>query len=115
MLPEIPPELGDALAADDSASVIVPPPKALAVLLVTERNFFLEHVLNTLKEDQYFGELGLLRAEPRNATVRAKTSLEVIRVSADAFRMMVESSKQTAEDIARVAQSRVRTEVGSPR
>ena len=74
-----------------------------------------EHVLNTLKEDQYFGELGLLRAEPRNATVRAKTSLEVIRVSADAFRMMVESSKQTAEDIARVAQSRVRTEVGSPR
>src|SRR6266566_1252290 len=29
-----------------------------------------EHVLNTLKEDQYFGELGLLRAEPRNATVR---------------------------------------------
>src|SRR5207245_6444787 len=74
-----------------------------------------EHVLNTLKEDQYFGELGLLRAEPRNATVRAKTSLEVIRVSADAFRMMVESSKQTADDIARVAQSRVRTEVGSPR
>ena len=47
--------------------------------------------------------------------MRAKTSLEVIRVSADAFRMMVESSKQTAEDIARVAQSRVRTEVGSPR
>jgi len=74
-----------------------------------------EHVLNTLKEDQYFGELGLLRAEPRNATVRAKTSLEVIRVSADSFRIMVESSKQTAEDIARVAQSRVRTEVGSPR
>jgi thioredoxin reductase (NADPH) len=74
-----------------------------------------EHVLNTLKEDQYFGELGLLRAEPRNATVRAKTSLEVIRVSAESFRLMVESSKQTAEDIARVAQSRVRTEVGSPR
>jgi len=74
-----------------------------------------EHVLNTLKEDQYFGELGLLRAEPRNATVRAKTSLEVIKVSAEAFRMMVESSKQTAEDIARVAQSRVRSEVGSTR
>src|SRR3989441_2246088 len=74
-----------------------------------------EHVLNTLKEDQYFGELGLLRAEPRNATVRAKGSLEVIQVSAEAFRMMVESSKQTAEEIARVAQSRVRTEVGSPR
>jgi thioredoxin reductase (NADPH) len=74
-----------------------------------------EHVLNSLKEDQYFGEVGILRAEPRNATVRAKTSLEVIQVSAGSFRMMVESSKQTAEDIARVAQSRVRAEVGSPR
>ena len=67
-----------------------------------------ESVLNTLKEDQYFGELGLLRAEPRNATVRAKTSLEVIAVSRDAFEMLVKSSKQTADDIAKVASSRVR-------
>jgi thioredoxin reductase (NADPH) len=74
-----------------------------------------EHVLNTLREDQYFGELGILRGEPRNATVRAKTSLDVIQVSAESFRLMVESSKQTAEDIARVAQSRVRVAAGTPR
>ncbi len=42
-------KMGDALAADDSASVVVPPPKALAVLLVTERNYFLEHLLNSLR------------------------------------------------------------------
>ena len=68
-----------------------------------------ETILNTLKEDQYFGELGLLRAEPRNATVRAKTSLEVIAVSKEAFEMLVKSSQQTAEEIARVASSRVRS------
>jgi len=68
-----------------------------------------ETILNTLKEDQYFGELGLLRGEPRNATVRARTSLEVITVSKDAFEMLVKSSQQTADEIARVAASRLRT------
>ena len=67
-----------------------------------------ERTINTLKEDQYFGELGIMRNEVRNATVRAKTSLEVIAVSRDAFMMMVNSSKQTADEIARVAQTRVR-------
>jgi uncharacterized protein YegL len=33
---------GDHLAADDVAQVVVPPPKALSVLLVTDSNFFLE-------------------------------------------------------------------------
>jgi thioredoxin reductase (NADPH) len=69
-----------------------------------------ETILNTLREDQYFGELGLLRGEPRNATVRARTSLEVITVSKDAFEMLVKSSQQTADEIARVASSRVRAQ-----
>jgi hypothetical protein len=67
-----------------------------------------ERVISTLKEDQYFGEIGLLTGDRRNATIRAKTSLEVIAVSQEAFRMMVESSKQTADDIAKVASSRIR-------
>ena len=39
---------GDALSADDSATVVVPPPKNLSVLLVTEGNFFLELALKSL-------------------------------------------------------------------
>lgn len=67
-----------------------------------------ERVVNVLREDQYFGELGMLTGEPRNATVRAKTSLAVVAVPKSSFQLMVESSKQTAEDIARVAAERVR-------
>jgi signal-transduction protein with cAMP-binding, CBS, and nucleotidyltransferase domain len=67
-----------------------------------------EHIINTLKEDQYFGEIGIMRGDVRNATIRAKTSLEIIAVSREAFKMMVQSSKQTAEEIARVASTRAR-------
>ena len=36
---------GDHLSADDAASVVVPPPKILSVLLVTDGNWFLEQGL----------------------------------------------------------------------
>ncbi|HSU67870.1 MAG TPA: hypothetical protein VLJ39_13420, partial [Tepidisphaeraceae bacterium] len=39
---------GDVLAADDSAQVIVPPPKQLAVLLVTDGNYFLERAIQSM-------------------------------------------------------------------
>src|SRR5437773_4807112 len=39
---------GDALPADDAAAVVVPPPKNLSVLLVTEGNFFLELAIKSL-------------------------------------------------------------------
>ncbi len=39
---------GDVLAADDAAQVVVPPPKSLSVLLVTEGNYFLEKAINSL-------------------------------------------------------------------
>ena len=40
---------GDVLAADDSASVIVPPPKQLAVLLVSDGNYFLEKAIQVMR------------------------------------------------------------------
>lgn len=38
----------DALAADDVALVVVPPPKALSLLLVTQGNYFLEKLIGSL-------------------------------------------------------------------
>jgi len=40
---------GDVLAADDSAEVIVPPPKQLDVLLVTDNNYFLERAVQNMR------------------------------------------------------------------
>jgi len=39
---------GDALAADDSAYIVVPPPKSLRVMLVTDGNYFLEKAVQSL-------------------------------------------------------------------
>src|SRR5207237_2918238 len=39
---------GDVLACDDVATVVVPPPKSLRALLVTEGNYFLELALHSL-------------------------------------------------------------------
>jgi uncharacterized protein YegL len=57
---------GDALAADDVAQVVVPPPKALSVLLVTDTNFFLEKLKGSLqlKEFDILTPAGYEQAKP---------------------------------------------------
>lgn len=72
-----------------------------------------ERVLNTLRAGDYFGEVGILTGHTRNATVRAKTSLEVMALEADAFRTLLASSQATSDEIARVAKSRGRREDGA--
>jgi len=67
-----------------------------------------ERILNTLKPGDYFGEVGLLSGHNRNATVRAKTSLEVMALDADAFRTLMASSQATSDEIGRVAKERER-------
>ena len=57
----------DVLAADDAAQVVVPPPKQLSVLLVTDGNYFLEKAVGslnlknpgTLTPDAYEGKVGV--------------------------------------------------------
>jgi len=43
---------GDAIAADDVARVVVPPPKRLSVAVVGEGNFYLEKVIDSLGLDK---------------------------------------------------------------
>jgi thioredoxin reductase (NADPH) len=66
-------------------------------------------VVNTFGPGDYFGEIGLLNDAPRNATVRAKGSLEVMALDREAFRRLIESSQATMAEVKRVAEARTRT------
>jgi thioredoxin reductase (NADPH) len=72
-----------------------------------------ERTLGTLRAGDYFGEVGILSGQTRNATVKAKTSLEVLALDQEAFRGLVASSQATGDEIARVAKSRERVEDGA--
>ena len=72
-----------------------------------------ERTLNTLHAGDYFGEVGILTGHARNATVRAKTSLEVLALDADGLRSLMSSSQKTGDEVARVAKSRERIEDGA--
>jgi thioredoxin reductase (NADPH) len=70
-------------------------------------------VLNRFGPGEYFGESGLLNDAPRTATVRAKTSLEVMALDQDTFANLMKSSQATADQVRRV--SAERTGAASPR
>ena len=72
-----------------------------------------ERALNTLHAGDYFGEVGILSGHTRNATVRAKTSLEVMVLDADSFKALMASSQATSDEVTRVAKSRERFEDGA--
>jgi len=72
-----------------------------------------ERVLSTLHAGDYFGEVGILSGHARNATVRAKTSLEVMALDSKAFRMLMASSQATSDEVARVAKERSHLEDGA--
>jgi thioredoxin reductase (NADPH) len=56
----------------------------------------------------YFGEIGLLNDAPRIASVRAKTSLEVMGLDREAFGRLMKSSQATEDEVRRVAGERSR-------
>jgi NADH dehydrogenase len=58
--------------------------------------------INTLKSGDVFGEVALISNHPRNASLRAKTALEVVAVSREAFKELLgrlPGMKETMETI----------------
>jgi hypothetical protein len=68
-----------------------------------------EVVLNRFGPGDYFGEGGLLNDAPRTATVRARTSLELMALDRDTFANLMKSSRATEDEVRRVAAERTRT------
>ena len=65
-----------------------------------------EEVVNRVGPGEYFGEIGLLADAPRNATVRARTSVEAMAIDRATFRRLLESSQTTADEVRQVAKER---------
>ena len=62
--------------------------------------------LRTLRAGEVFGEIGLMLGSPRTATVRAVTSLEVVRLGRADFWEVMGSSAAAAADLEALLQSR---------
>ncbi|HKC91941.1 MAG TPA: FAD-dependent oxidoreductase [Candidatus Limnocylindria bacterium] len=65
-----------------------------------------ETVLNRFGPGDYFGEIGLLNDAPRTATVRAKTSLELMALDRETFANLMKSSRTTEEEVRGTAADR---------
>jgi small-conductance mechanosensitive channel/CRP-like cAMP-binding protein len=60
----------------------------------------------TLKEGDFFGEMGLMTGAPRRATIVALTDVECYRVEKNAFNDVVKKRKKIAEDISHILAAR---------
>ena len=65
-------------------------------------------VINRFGPGDYFGESGLLNDAPRTATVRARTSLELMALDRETFAKLMKSSQATEDEVRRVAAERTR-------
>ena len=61
-----------------------------------------ELVVAVLDEGRFFGEKALLTGEPRNATVRAKTELELCSLDKEEFQRVLDSSATFKEEMRKV-------------
>jgi small-conductance mechanosensitive channel len=53
----------------------------------------------TLREGDFFGEMGLMTGEPRTATIVAQSAVECYRLDKEAFHQIIKSRPEIAEDI----------------
>jgi CRP/FNR family transcriptional regulator/CRP/FNR family cyclic AMP-dependent transcriptional regulator len=65
-------------------------------------------VVSTMSGGQAFGELSVLDAEPRAATVRAKTPAELLRIPRSEFEALLDESPELAKGVIRALLGYVR-------
>jgi CRP-like cAMP-binding protein len=63
-------------------------------------------VIGTVRAGQFFGEMGLLTGEARNATVVAKTDVECYRLDRASFQALLLARPEIANEVSRVIAAR---------
>ena len=69
-----------------------------------------EMVRTYLGRGDYFGEIGLLKQEPRNATCSALDAVDVVKIARVDFDLMLEQFPAVKEQLVKVAASRIESE-----
>ncbi len=59
-----------------------------------------------LQQGSYFGEMGLMTGEPRNATVQALSHVDTYHLNKDAFRSLLQTRPELADSVAEVLAKR---------
>jgi CRP-like cAMP-binding protein len=67
-----------------------------------------ERVVETVGEGGIFGEMALVDKEPRSATATARTSCELVPVTGDRFKFLVQQTPGFAIEVLRVMTRRIR-------
>lgn len=65
-----------------------------------------QKTINTLKENDFFGEMSLLTGEPRTATVVAAEESEVLRIDKSGLKPIFEANPQLVESISELIEER---------
>ncbi len=63
--------------------------------------------LNELTRPAFFGEMALMTGDPRNATIRARTDVEVLEMTREAFTQLFKAHPEAAAQISEVIAARM--------
>jgi uncharacterized protein YhbP (UPF0306 family) len=72
-----------------------------------------ERVIGSLSSGQLFGEVAIMRDEPRSASVRAKTNAKLLTLDRERFRNLIAQSMQITPDFDQVIRSRLDAQAGA--
>ena len=66
-----------------------------------------EMVRTYLKRGEFFGEIGFLKEQPRNATCTALDAVDLVKINATDFRVMLEKFPVVRDSLMKVAEARI--------
>ena len=69
-----------------------------------------EMVRTYLKRGEFFGEIGLLKNQPRNATCTALDAVDLVKINGDDFKVMLEKFPVVLESLTKVAEARIKAD-----
>lgn len=66
-----------------------------------------EMVRTYLKRGEFFGEIGLLKEQPRNATCTALDAVDLVKINATDFRVLLEKSPVVRDSLMKITKARI--------